>query len=72
MSFVDDLKWCPACQREVNYLTSPNGFYCIECGGKARLFRDRKAAMAFRSMCAGERWDDATPVRGSRRRSAAS
>ena len=37
-SFEDDRKWCPRCDRYVQYIQSIYLSYCIECGSKVELF----------------------------------
>ena len=36
--FYDDLKWCDSCSDYRRYLMSLDHSYCVECGGKVRLF----------------------------------
>lgn len=36
--FYNEQKWCDDCNRYVRFLMSVNHSYCIECGGRVRLF----------------------------------
>jgi len=36
--FYNEQKWCDDCQRYVRFLMSVNHSYCIDCGGRVRLF----------------------------------
>ncbi|MBK8096207.1 MAG: hypothetical protein IPK26_03825 [Planctomycetes bacterium] len=36
--FDRETKWCEACQTQVRFLASVSASYCIQCGGKVRLF----------------------------------
>ena len=36
--FYNEQKWCDHCQGYVRFLMSVNHSYCIECGGRVRLF----------------------------------
>ncbi|HEB52043.1 MAG TPA: hypothetical protein ENI87_02185 [bacterium] len=36
--FYNEQKWCEHCQSYVRFLMSVNHSYCIECGGRVRLF----------------------------------
>ncbi len=36
--FYSDLKWCDSCSDYRRYLMSMEHSYCVECGGKVRLF----------------------------------
>jgi len=39
-SFHNDTKFCPCCDSYVNYLSSIDRSYCVECGGEVRLFSE--------------------------------
>jgi len=36
--FYTETKWCEACRRYVGFLMSVDHSYCIDCGGRVRLF----------------------------------
>ena len=36
--FFKDSKYCPRCHDYVRYLQSLDASFCIDCGGKVRLF----------------------------------
>ena len=36
--FESEKKFCPTCDTYVRYLMSVDHSYCIECGGRVRLF----------------------------------
>lgn len=36
--FYNEQKWCDHCNGYVRFLMSINHSYCIECGGRVRLF----------------------------------
>lgn len=36
--FYNEQKWCDHCKGYVRFLMSINHSYCIECGGRVRLF----------------------------------
>lgn len=38
--FYEDTKWCDGCGTYVRYLMSMEHSYCVECGGKVRLFNE--------------------------------
>lgn len=41
--FYNEQKWCDHCQGYVRFLMSVNHSFCIDCGGRVRLFnRDDK------------------------------
>lgn len=35
----DPRRWCPACARDVRYISNPVSVYCAECGAEASLYR---------------------------------
>lgn len=37
-TFYRETKWCEACAAQVRYLASVNHSFCVQCGGKVRLF----------------------------------
>jgi len=36
--FYRETKWCESCQAQVRFLMSVNHSFCVDCGGKVRLF----------------------------------
>ena len=43
-AYYRETKWCDACSAQVRYLASVNHSFCVQCGGKVRLFaRDEQA-----------------------------
>lgn len=36
--YYSDQKFCPACNKYVQYLMSLDRSYCMDCGGRVRLF----------------------------------
>ena len=51
-----DKKWCPSCDAERQYLSTPEHDYCTECSGRVRLFRQEPSAPThwIRKMAAKE------------------
>ena len=51
-TFYRETKWCGACAAQVRYLASVDHSFCVQCGGKVRLFasdeRSRVAEAAQR------------------------
>ncbi|MCU0867838.1 MAG: hypothetical protein MUC36_28975, partial [Planctomycetes bacterium] len=46
-SFYRETKWCGACSAQVRYIASVDHSYCVDCGGKVRLFApDPRPALA--------------------------
>jgi len=37
-NFFKDTKFCPRCHDYVRYLQSLDSSFCVDCGGKVRLF----------------------------------
>lgn len=37
-NFYDDSRFCATCQTYVRFLLSPRAAYCVECGGRVRIF----------------------------------
>ena len=37
-TFYRETKWCEACSAQVRYLASVDHSFCVQCGGKVRLF----------------------------------
>ena len=42
--FYTEQKWCDHCNGYVRFLMSVNHSYCIECGGRVRLFNRNDSA----------------------------
>ena len=36
--YYDDRRFCPACSTYVRYISSVERAYCVECGGRVKLF----------------------------------
>lgn len=36
--FYDEAKWCDQCKGYVRFLMSVNHSFCVQCGGRVRLF----------------------------------
>jgi NADH pyrophosphatase NudC (nudix superfamily) len=46
-SFYRETKWCGTCAAQVRYIASVDHSYCVECGGRVRLFApEQRAAVA--------------------------
>lgn len=46
-SFYRETKWCGSCSAQVRYIASVDHSYCVQCGGKVRLFApEQRAAVA--------------------------
>lgn len=37
-SYYDDLRYCDACSAYVRYLQALDRGYCVECGGRVKIF----------------------------------
>lgn len=44
--FERETKWCEACNTSVRFLMSVHASYCVDCGGKVRMFR-REESLLF-------------------------
>lgn len=44
--FDRETKWCDACQGRVRFLMSVNHSFCVDCGGKVRMF-SREESLLF-------------------------
>ena len=53
--FYNEQKWCDHCQGYVRFLMSVNHSYCIECGGRVRLFSSADKD-AFRDTVQRHKW----------------
>jgi rRNA maturation endonuclease Nob1 len=46
-AFYRETKWCDACSAQVRYLASVDHSFCVQCGGRVRLFAtDERARIA--------------------------
>jgi predicted amidophosphoribosyltransferase len=46
-SFYRETKWCGSCSAQVRYIASVDHSYCVQCGGKVRLFApEQRQALA--------------------------
>ena len=43
-SFYRETKWCGSCSAQVRYIASVDHSYCVQCGGKVRLFAPEQRA----------------------------
>jgi hypothetical protein len=39
-NFYNETKWCDSCGKYVHYLLSLDHSFCVECGGKVRLYSE--------------------------------
>ena len=69
-AFHNDTKFCPCCNEYVNYLSSIDNSYCIECGAQVQMFSaaDR---LAFQAKLAARKPKGGRPRNGARRQAAA-
>ncbi len=45
--FYNESKWCDGCKGYVRFLMSVNHSFCVQCGGKVRLFaNDERSRVA--------------------------
>ena len=44
--FDREMKWCDACKAKVRFLMSVNHSFCVDCGGKVRMF-SREESLLF-------------------------
>jgi len=42
-NYYDEMKYCQDCKRYVRFLMSVNYSYCVDCGGRVRLFSNEDA-----------------------------
>ena len=52
---VSESKWCDHCNNYVRFMMSINHSYCIECGGRVRLF-NRNDSQAFHDTVQRHKW----------------
>ncbi len=53
--FYNEQKYCDHCQSYVRFLMSVNHSYCIECGGRVRLF-SREDKQSFQETVQRHKW----------------
>jgi len=53
--FYNEQKYCDHCQSYVRFLMSVNHSYCIECGGRVRLF-NREDKQSFQETVQRHKW----------------
>jgi hypothetical protein len=49
-NFFKDTKYCPRCHDYVRYLQSLESSFCVDCGGKVRLFSTADKRAFLRSL----------------------
>lgn len=53
--FYSEQKWCDHCRTYVRFLMSINHSYCIDCGGRVRLF-SRDDSRSFQETVQRHKW----------------
>jgi len=53
--FYNEQKWCDHCNTYVRFMMSVNHSYCIECGGRVRLF-NRNDSKNFQDTVQRHKW----------------
>tara|TARA_R110002094_G_scaffold118906_3_gene114105 strand:+ start:483 stop:770 length:288 start_codon:yes stop_codon:yes gene_type:complete len=53
--FYTEKKWCDDCDGYVRFMMSVNHSYCIECGGRVRLF-NRNDSANFQDTVQRHKW----------------
>lgn len=53
--FYNERKWCDQCKTYVRFMMSVNHSYCIECGGRVRLF-NRDDSAQFQDHVQRHKW----------------
>lgn len=53
--FYNERKWCEHCQDYVRFLMSVNHSFCIDCGGRVRLF-NRNDSRNFKDTVQRHKW----------------
>jgi hypothetical protein len=53
--YYAETKWCDSCKEYVHYMMSVNHSYCVECGGRVRLF-NRDDAKRFSAEVERRKW----------------
>lgn len=49
-NFFKDTKYCPRCHDYVRYLQSLESSFCVDCGGKVKLFSSADKRAFLRSL----------------------
>jgi hypothetical protein len=57
--FDTERKWCAHCGDYVRYLMSVNHSYCVQCGGRVRLF-SKEDTESFFAGVQRRRWESRT------------
>lgn len=55
IEFYREMKWCDACQQQVRFLMSVNHSFCVQCGGKVRMF-SREESLRFAETVQRHKW----------------
>jgi hypothetical protein len=53
--FYTEQKWCEHCSHYVRFMMSINQSYCVECGGRVRLF-NQSDANSFQETVQRHKW----------------
>ena len=53
--FYDERKWCEHCRTYVRFLMSVNHSFCVDCGGRVRLF-NRTDSRSFHDTVQRHKW----------------
>jgi hypothetical protein len=53
--FYNEQKWCEGCKKYVRFLMSVNFSYCVDCGGRVRLF-SRHDSKDFQDTVQRHKW----------------
>ncbi|MCA8975408.1 MAG: hypothetical protein KDC98_11855 [Planctomycetes bacterium] len=53
--YYDEAKYCEHCKGYVRFLMSVNHSYCVDCGGRVRLF-NREDAEQFQERVQRHKW----------------
>ena len=69
-AFHNDTKFCPCCSKYVNFLSSIELSYCIECGAQCEMFSEADR-LAFNEKMAARKPKGGRPSKNARREVAA-
>ncbi len=53
--FYTETKWCESCRTYVHFVMSVNHSFCVQCGGKVRLF-NKNDSQQFEAEVQKRRW----------------
>ena len=53
--FYRETKWCDACKSYVRFLMSVNHSFCVDCGGRVRMF-NREEGSRFAETVQRHKW----------------